>query len=150
MTMQKFPHVYSATSESDPQEPLRLTADGLPTLTITPPAEFDGPGDQWSPETLLTASVSTCLILTFRAIASASGLKWQTIRCTTEATLDRIERVSRFTKFDQYVELVVPEDVDKDKAERLVEKAEAVCLVTNSLTGERSLSVTIRTNEETD
>ena len=41
------------------------------------PVEFDGPGDRWSPETLLIAAIADCFILTFRAIACATRMDWQ-------------------------------------------------------------------------
>ena len=36
-------------------------------------AEFGGPGDLWSPETMLAGAVAGCFILTFRAAARASS-----------------------------------------------------------------------------
>jgi hypothetical protein len=35
------------------------------------PAEFGGPGDQWSPESLLAGAIASCFALTFRFVARA-------------------------------------------------------------------------------
>ena len=45
---------------------------GLPTLEFAAPPEFGGPGGIWSPEHLFVASVSSCLMTTFRSMASMS------------------------------------------------------------------------------
>ena len=50
-----------------------VTSAGLPDLATAPPVEFEGPGDAWSPETLLCAALVDCFILTFRAVARAAA-----------------------------------------------------------------------------
>ena len=75
--MQDFPHHYSAFARAQEQGEIELGGDGLAPLQSAPPAEFGGPGDLWSPETLLVAAVADCFALTFRAIARASKLpRW--------------------------------------------------------------------------
>ena len=56
--MQELPHRYSVAAIANPEEAVELQGGGLPSLTSAPPAEFDGPGDRWSPETLLVAASS--------------------------------------------------------------------------------------------
>jgi organic hydroperoxide reductase OsmC/OhrA len=103
------------------------------TLWSASPAEFGGPGNRWSPETLLVAAVADCFVLTFRAVAQASRLPWMRLQCEVEGTLDRIERALQFTRFDLRVELQIPEGVDGDLARQLLEKAERACLISSSL-----------------
>ena len=43
-------------------------------------------------------SVANCLVLSYRAIARASALQWQSIECVSEGELDRIERMTRFNR----------------------------------------------------
>jgi organic hydroperoxide reductase OsmC/OhrA len=116
----------------------------LPNLPAAAPAEFGGPGDHWSPETLLSAAVASCFKLSFKAIARAAKFEWTTIRCDVVAKLDRVDKVTQFTEFHQTVILEVPPGSDEAKAMRLLEKAERSCLVTNSLTGTTRLDVTVR------
>lgn len=97
------------------------------------PVEFGGPGGRWSPESLLVAAVADCFILTFRAIARASKLSWNTLQCDVEGTLARSEGKTRFTEFTIRATLQAPSDVDEEKARRMLDKAEADCLITNSL-----------------
>jgi len=132
--MQDLPHHYQVSASAETAGNIVLKADDLPQLVSAPPAEFGGPGDQWSPEHLLVAAVADCFILTFRAIARASKLEWSGLASSATGVLDRVERVNRFTSFTVSATLTVPAGTDIDKAQRLLEKSESACLITNSLT----------------
>jgi organic hydroperoxide reductase OsmC/OhrA len=139
--MQAYPHHYRATAQSDTGPTVQISSHGLPALTTAPPVEFGGPGNQWSPETLLIAAVADCFILTFKAIAGASKLEWHELQCDVEGTLDRVEHVTRFTAFDIRAKLTLPATTDEHKARHILEKSEAVCLITNSMNGEKTLHI---------
>ncbi len=141
--MQDFPHRYSAEALANAEGEINLESARLPALASAAPAEFGGPGDRWSPETLLVAAVADCFVLTFRAIARASKLPWISIRCEVEGTLDQVERVTQFTAFQVRVSLRVAPDTDEERAQRILARAEQSRLITNSLKAESHLSVTI-------
>ena len=142
--MQDFPHHYKTTASASNDSHVELTSPGLAALVSAGPAEFGGPGDLWSPETLLSAAISDCFILSFRAVARAAKLEWRNITCEVDAVLDKVERVTQFTEFHQTVVLEVPAGTDEAKAMRMLEKAEHVCLITNSLTGTAHLNASVR------
>jgi organic hydroperoxide reductase OsmC/OhrA len=146
--MQPFPHTYSATTKASVNTDVELTAPGLSTLHSASPAEFDGPGDRWSPETLLTAAVGDCLILTFRAIAGASGLAWSSLDCDLTGTVDRVERTTRFVAFELRARLRVPPGTNPDRAKQVLQKAERSCLISNSLSCEIRVIPTIEVAAE--
>ena len=131
--MQPFPHLYSASAHAEPDADVTLTSGVLPAMRTAPPAEFGGPGDRWSPETLFVAAIADCFLLTFRAVAHASKLPWISLNCDVDATLDRVEHVTQFTASTLRARLTVPAGTDEAQARRLLEKAERGCLVTNSL-----------------
>jgi len=141
--MHQYPHIYKVAATAETDTPVQISSKGLSTLASLPPEQFDGPGDHWSPETLLVAAVVDCFILTFRAIARASQLIWLRLECSADGILDRVDNVTRFSRFDIRATLTVPAETDEHKARRILEKAEAVCLVTNSLTAEKHLEVQI-------
>ena len=141
--MQDLPHHYVVTASGKVAGNVVLSSDGVADLDSAPPAEFGGPGDQWSPESLLVAAVADCFILSFRAIARASRLEWDSLSCEVEGTLERVERVTQFTGFAVSVTLQVPAGTDEEKARRLLEKAEHVCLITNSLKAESHLETAV-------
>src|SRR5262245_36900497 len=119
--MLNFPHHYDATASASPEGDVRLGSGDLPIFATASPREFDGPGDRWSPETLLVGAVADCFILTFRAIARASKLPWLTLHCDAAGTLDRVDGVTRFTHVDLRATLAVPEGVDTAAAARLLQ-----------------------------
>ncbi|MBN7799133.1 OsmC family protein [Parahaliea mediterranea] len=131
--MQGFPHHYAVSARAAESGDVTLSAAGLADIASAPPAEFDGPGDRWSPESLLVAAVADCFVLTFRAIARASKLDWLELSCEAGGELDRVERATQFTALSLKATLRVPAGADTEKAERLLHKAEAGCLITNSL-----------------
>jgi organic hydroperoxide reductase OsmC/OhrA len=141
--MQAFPHHYTVATNGSGTGDAALKADGLPTLRSASPIPFDGPGDRWSPETLLVAAVGDCLILTFRAVARASGFAWTSLECDVTGTLDRIERTTRFVAFEILARLRVPPGTDPDRARQVLDKAERSCLISNSLNGAIHLIPTI-------
>jgi len=141
--MQDYPHRYVATARGGSEGIIDTGSPGLESIPVMPPAEFDGPGDKWSPETMLVASVANCFILTFRAVARASHFDWNAVSCSVTGVLDRIDRVTQFTEFRIEVTLRLPAGAEEHKALRIAEKSESVCLITNSLTGKKSLEVDI-------
>lgn len=128
-----FPHDYQTTARLQGEHFVQLTAEGLPELISAPPKQFQGPGDQWSPEDLLVAAVADCFVLSFRAIARMSKFEWTDLECTATGTLDKVERDIQFTAFQITARLTIPAEADEARALRLLEKAESACLITNSL-----------------
>jgi organic hydroperoxide reductase OsmC/OhrA len=133
--MQHFPHYYTVTAVASHGEDVDLSSDYLPPLRTATPAEFDGPGDRWSPETLLVGAIGDCLALTFRGIARKSGLTWTSFECDVTGTLDRPELSTRFVAFDIHARIQLPAGANPELARRVLEKAERTCLITNSLNG---------------
>jgi organic hydroperoxide reductase OsmC/OhrA len=141
--MQKLPHRYMVTAADRGRGDFALASDFLPPLDAAAPAEFDGPGDRWSPETLLVGAVAGCFVLTFRAVARASNVSWTSLDCTVDGTLDRIDRATQFTRFDLRARLAVPPGTDAETARRALEKAERTCLITNSLKAPVTLTIAV-------
>lgn len=145
--MQALPHRYRVTGTGRITGDVELTAERLTMLRSASPAEFDGPGDRWSPETFLVGAVADCFILTFRAVANASKLSWISLECDVTGTLDRVDRATQFTGFDMTAQLVVPAGADADVARRALEKAERNCLISNSLKASIALAATVEIAE---
>ena len=142
--MQALPHRYRVTGAGRITADVELTAERLTMLRSASPAEFDGPGDRWSPETLLVGAVAGCFILTFRAVAKASRLSWISLDCDVTGTLDREDRVTQFTRFEMAAHLEVPAGVDAAAARHALEKAERNCLISSSLRASVALDATVK------
>lgn len=141
--MHPYPHLYTVQAAASPEGDVPVTSAGLPALATAAPAEFDGPGDRWSPETLLVAAVADCYLLSFRGVARANKFAWQSLECTVEGTLDRIEGKTRFTHVVVRATLRVPAGTDEAKAVQLMQRADHVCLISNSLVAERRVESTV-------
>jgi organic hydroperoxide reductase OsmC/OhrA len=137
--MHPYPHQYSISAAASATGSVTLSGAGLPDIASAPPVEFDGPGDQWSPEGLLCAALADCFVLTFRAIARASKFEWQDLSCRVEGVLERFEGVAQFTGFTTHAVLRVPAGADRARAQALMDKAEKGCLIANSVRGTRHL-----------
>jgi organic hydroperoxide reductase OsmC/OhrA len=148
MTMHEFPHQYTVSAAGLPSGDVELTSAKLTAIRSASPAEFDGPGDRWSPETLLVGAVADCFILTFRAIARASKLPWNSLRCQVTGRLDRVDRVTQFTEFVVTADLDVPAGTNEDLARRALDKAEHQCLISNSLKGAIRLVAHLHATEQ--
>jgi organic hydroperoxide reductase OsmC/OhrA len=131
--MQEFPHLYLVVATAGTEGDVALESERLPPIRSAPPLEFGGPGDRWSPETLLVAAVADCFVLTFHAIARLSRFSWISLACDVAGTVDRVDRVTQFTQIEVRARLRVPPGAREDQALRLLTKAEETCLVTNSL-----------------
>jgi peroxiredoxin-like protein len=137
-------HQYNVTANVKPESLVDLSADGLPGLISGPPKEFGGSGEQWSPEDLLVGAVADCFVLSFKAIAAASKYTWSDLQCEVVGTLDKVERAMQFTALNIKATLTIPADADAERANRLLEKAEQACFITNSLKAEPELEVDIK------
>lgn len=131
--MQPLPHHYAVSTVARPSQEIVLSGRGLPPLQTETPPEFSGPGGSWSPESMLVGAVTSCFVLTFRGLATARGLRWNTIACDVHGTLERVDGVTRFTEFDLNVTLHVPASTNPEQAEQILERAETTCLIARSL-----------------
>lgn len=142
--MKPYPHSYTVTAEGSASGAVSVVSAGLPAMATAPPPEFDGPGGVWSPETLLIAAVADCFILTFRGVSRAARFEWVGLEAHVHGTLERTSGVAQFVRFITRATLTVPSNADHAKARELLERAEKLCLVANSLRGERALEIQVR------
>jgi organic hydroperoxide reductase OsmC/OhrA len=128
----KLPHHYTATVTRTERSRAILAAEGRPSIAGAPPPEFDGPGDVWSPEHLLLASLGLCLETTFDALAARAALEVARWHATVEATLDRTPTGVELGGFRITVEIAVPPG-DVARAQDVLARARRQCFVSNAL-----------------
>lgn len=131
--MKPLPHHYRVRLTGGPTGYARVSTEGAPELRTAPPAEYDGPGDAWSPETLFLASVQTCFLFTLRAIARLAGVPFVAVEVDTTGTVDRHEGTTRFTEIVLRPRVIVPAGTDPERVRRAIERSERACLVSASL-----------------
>ena len=130
--MQDLPHNYVVSASAEGAKNVTVSAAGLPDLETAGPPQFGGPGDVWSPETMLVGAVANCFILSFRAIARKARLDWLTLECDVDGELDKLEKFTQFTGFKVMARSRLPTRSTARKR-TILEKAEKYCLISNSM-----------------
>lgn len=112
----------------------RLKAAQMPPIIVDAPPEFKGHEGVWTPEHLLVASLNACFMVTFLAIAENSKLTIASLRSTARGKLEKVEGAGyQITEVAIRPVVVVQSGHDLERAARLVEKAERICLISNSV-----------------
>jgi peroxiredoxin-like protein len=112
-----------------------MSSPELPTkIEVATPPEFEkGVAGIWSPEHLYTASVLSCFMTTFLAIAEYSKLEFSSFDCGAVGTLEKVDGKYLMTEITLSPTLVVNDETKMDRALRILEKSEAACLISNSI-----------------
>ncbi len=141
-------HNYTVTLQGTGPKTGTLTDHTLEVaLDIASPPEFGGPGGVWSPEHLFVASLSSCLMTTFQAIADVSGVEVLGYSDNAIGHLQRGEdRLYRMDRITLRPRIMVAQS-QADRALRLIQKAEAVCLISRSVNSEIVLEPEIQVVE---
>jgi peroxiredoxin-like protein len=106
----------------------------LPTLGVGAPPEFNGREGQWTPEHLLVASINTCFMLTFLAIAENSKLPLVSFSSTAKGKLEKVPGSSyQITEIVVKPRVVLASANDLGRMPRVLEKAKENCFVSNSI-----------------
>ncbi len=99
----------------------------------TPPEFPKGIPGIWSPEHLFTAAVSSCLMTTFLAIAENSKLDFVDFSCNAKGRLEQVDGKFLMTTILLEPTVIISDESDRARAERVLEKSERACLITNSI-----------------
>ena len=102
----------------------------------TPPEFTGGMPDIWSPEHLFVASVSSCLMTTFLAISEYSKLEYLELKVKATGKLEKVDGKFMMSKVTLNPVLTIADESKRAKAERILHKSEAACLITNSVKSE--------------
>ncbi|MBD0726036.1 osmotically inducible protein OsmC [Flavobacterium sp. L1I52] len=99
----------------------------------TPPPFPHGIAGIWSPEHLLTAAVVSCFMTTFLAIAENSKLEFQNFKCDSKGKIEQIDGKFLMTEIILEPTLEINSENDLAKAQKILAKSEAACLISNSI-----------------
>src|ERR1700741_1026377 len=120
----------------------------LPAISFSPPPEFQGEVGRWTPEHFLVAAVASCFISTFEGMAQTSRLEFESLRLAAEGVLSKKESGGGFPEFRLGPMFALRKEEDRDRAVRLLEKAEKSCLVARSLECKVTLFPALKIEEE--
>ena len=111
-----------------------LTEPTMNAITVATPPEFPkGVPNIWSPEHLFVASVNVCLMTTFLAIAENSKLEFDSYTADAKGKLEKVDGKFMISEIELSPKIVVKEEKDIERTERIIQKAENACLISNSI-----------------
>jgi organic hydroperoxide reductase OsmC/OhrA len=133
MSMQNV-YFYETEVEWKGEKEGHLQGADLPPLVVDAPPEFKGHEGKWTPEHLFVASVNTCFMMTFLAIAEYSKLPLVSFRSVTTAKLEKVPSAGyQFTEIVIKPMVVIASQQDLGRTPRILEKAKENCFVTNAV-----------------
>ena len=142
-------HLYKTEIEWTGERHGELRAPALPGLEVDAPPEFKGHEGVWTPEHLFVASVNSCFMTTFLAIAENSKLELVKFRTDAEGTLEKVEGQGlMITHITLRPKLVIKHSRDTERALRIIDKAEKQCLIANSIRTETKLEPQVNCEEK--
>jgi peroxiredoxin-like protein len=112
-----------------------ISGPDVSAMSFGAPAEFGGAGHSWTPAHFYVAAADACLMNTFLSVAEASSLSLESYVSEARGTMEWIEGAGfRMTRIEITPTIRVPTEAVVDKAARLIQKAEKLCLVARSMT----------------
>lgn len=109
----------------------------------TPPEFPKGIRGIWSPEHLFVAAISGCLMTTFLAIAENSTLEFTSFSCQAKGKLEMVEGKLMMSEILLKPRVVIHNEKYRDKAIRIIKKAEHACLITNSIKSKITIEISV-------
>src|SRR6266567_800167 len=126
-----------------------VQAEGiLSSISFSAPPEFLGEPGRWTPEHFLVAAIATCFVSTFSGIAEKSRFEFASFQLDAEGVLSNEDGTWRFTEIKLRPVVSLWKDEDRDRAIRLLEKAEKSCLIARALQCKIVLSPSAMTEQE--
>lgn len=139
-------HYYKTSIKWDEGRIGTLSSETLDSFKVATPPEFPkGVPNTWSPEHLYVASINVCLMTTFLAIAENSKLEFISFSCESKGQLERVDGRFMISEVELLPEIKVKNERDKERAGRIIVKAEEHCLVSNSVKTKITLNPNIIT-----
>ena len=113
-------------------------------IEVATPLEFpEGIPGIWSPEHLFTAAVSSCLMTTFLSIAENSKLPFTGFSCQSKGKLEQVDGKFMMSEILLEPTVTISDEKDRERAERVLQKSEAACLISNSVKSKITMNTTI-------
>jgi peroxiredoxin-like protein len=111
-----------------------VTAEGiLPSISFSAPPEFNGQAGHWTPEDFFIAAVASCYVSTFSGMAQNSNFDFHSLELEAEGIVVQDPDGWRFREVVLRPRLTIARAEDRERGNRLLNKAEKNCLVARSL-----------------
>lgn len=116
-----------------------VKSDSAPNaIHFTTPPQFGGMEGRWSPEDLLLSAVASCFTSTFQALSAYSKFRFTDLEVEVAGSVVKSGSGYTFSEIVIRPKLTILSNEERAVADRLLEKAKQLCLVS------RALSITQR------
>jgi len=128
-------HFYEVSVNWQNQRMGTMSSPELETsiAVATPPQFPKGMPGIWSPEHLFVAAINSCLMTTFLSIAENSKLEFESFDSRAVGKLEQVEGKYIMSEVTLMPVLTLLSDEHRERAERVLQKSEANCLISNSV-----------------
>jgi peroxiredoxin-like protein len=125
---------YETEIEWEVEKHGQVQSAGLVPIATGAPPEFKGRAGDWSPEHLLVASLNSCYMLTFIAIAEFSKIAIVSFSASARGKLEKVEGGTyQITEIVVKPRVVIASANDLPRMPRIIEKAKENCFISNSI-----------------
>jgi peroxiredoxin-like protein len=132
--MEKEPHQFRITASWTSGRTGIAKCDTVPNaVRFAAPAHFGGLDGRWTPEDLLLTAVASCYTSTFRALADYSKFDYADLEVEATGTVHKLNSGYTFCEIVTHPVLTIIRAEDHERALRLLEKAQGLCLVARAL-----------------
>lgn len=128
-------HYYDVTVAWQKERLGIMSSSVLPQkIEVATPPEFPkGVKNIWSPEHFFVAAVNSCLMTTFLSIAEKSKLEFESFSSNATGKLELVDGKYMVSEITLMPIVAIKNTDQKEKAERVLQKSEEHCLISNSI-----------------
>lgn len=120
-------------------------SDSAPNaIHFAAPPQFGGLEGRWSPEDMLLCSLAGCFTTTFRAVADYSKFEYMDLEVEVEGTVRKAQSGYEFAGIMIRPTLTISNPAEQPRADRLLEKAKRLCLVSRAIAVPQNFSPRVR------
>ena len=117
-------------------------------VDFSAPVEFQGEEDKWTPEHFFLAALASCFVTTFSAVAEFSKFPVAQLTVTALGTLAKTEGGMRMAEVELRPMLKIEDESQRERAMRLLEKAESGCLISRSVNSKVTVHAVVEVLEK--
>jgi organic hydroperoxide reductase OsmC/OhrA len=125
--------VWQASAEGPAAGNHRIEFAGRPALEVSGAPQYRGDGSKLNPEELLVASLASCQLLTYLALAPRAGITVLGYEDAPVGTLAMVDKKMRMAEILLRPRITIAAGGDVDAARALVARAHEQCFIGNSL-----------------
>ncbi len=136
-------YTYRTSVRWTEQKKAVLSSPGKPDTQVATPPEFKGHEGIWSPEDLFVASANICVMSTFLAFAERAGLAFTGYESEGEGMVELVDGKFQVSTIVLRPQVKLGPGGDAEKAKEILHKAEANCLISNSMKTKITMEATV-------